>query len=116
MLRKIYGGQKEGDFVRRRTNAEVMSLYGDCDITTVVKTQRLRWWGHVMRMSEDRTVRGVLKGRTNIRKRRGRPKGRWCDAVLKDIELLNITNWEVKVTNRELWRNICKQAMGLYDL
>ena len=41
-MRKIYGGIKMRDIVLRRTNKDIMDLYGDPDIVSVVKAQRLR--------------------------------------------------------------------------
>ncbi|XP_063914263.1 uncharacterized protein LOC135130772 [Zophobas morio] len=47
ILRKIYGGIKELDQWRRRTNREIEEIYGEPTITKIIRAQRLRWLGHV---------------------------------------------------------------------
>ena len=74
ILRTIYGGKKCGETILRRTNAEIMELYGEVSITGVIRTQRLRWLSHVVRMPEDKVVKCIYKGGIVTRKRRGRPK------------------------------------------
>lgn len=49
------------------------------------KAARLRWLGHVERMEEDRAVKRVYSGRPTGRRPVGRPRYRWLDEVLKDI-------------------------------
>lgn len=49
-LRKIFGGKKENELIVRRTNAEVMNLFGDSNITCFIRAQRLRWLGHIVHM------------------------------------------------------------------
>lgn len=53
-LRKIYGGVKEGEAFRRRTNREVTQLYKHLSIIQVVQLQRAGWLGDMRRMTEDR--------------------------------------------------------------
>jgi hypothetical protein len=53
MLRKICGPVYENGIWRIRTNKEPMALYQELDIVAEIKKVRLRWLGHVERMSED---------------------------------------------------------------
>ena len=39
-----------------------------------VKTQRLRWYGHMKRMGEEKAVEKVTKRKRDFRRGRGRPK------------------------------------------
>ena len=48
VLGKIFGAKKEGDHWERRTNNELVQVYGESPTTTVIRTtQRLRWLGHL---------------------------------------------------------------------
>jgi len=61
VLRKIYGPTKENGQWIIKTNAELITKYKSQDIVTVIKTQRLEWLGHVIRMNETRSVKKILK-------------------------------------------------------
>jgi hypothetical protein len=52
-LRKIYGPVKDRDNWRIRTNSELDTL----NIVRYIKAQRLRWFGHIQRMEDDRMVK-----------------------------------------------------------
>jgi hypothetical protein len=43
VLRKIYGGKKIGQIWERRTNKEILDLYGEPSISSVARVQRMRW-------------------------------------------------------------------------
>ena len=48
-----------------------------------IRINRLRWFGHVQRMEENRISKNVLN--INLETRvRGRPRNRWQDEVRKD--------------------------------
>jgi len=57
VLRKIFGPICVAGYWRSRTNEEVRQLYGELGIVTKIKKGRLRWLGHVERMSEERVVK-----------------------------------------------------------
>jgi len=57
VLRKIFGPICVAGYWRSRTNEEVGQLYGELDIVTEIKKGRLRWLGHVERLSEERVVK-----------------------------------------------------------
>ena len=42
-----------------------------------IKTQRLRWYGHVRRMGEEKVVNKVTEWKAEFRRARGRSKRRW---------------------------------------
>ncbi|PSN45684.1 hypothetical protein C0J52_27054 [Blattella germanica] len=64
---------------RIRNNRKIDELSGGQDIVRFVKSQRLRWLGHLYRMPETRVPRRMLEGRIHHRRRIGRPKLRWLD-------------------------------------
>ncbi|XP_058836721.1 uncharacterized protein LOC131693148 [Topomyia yanbarensis] len=61
VLRTIYGGvQMEDGTWRRRMNHELHQLLGEPPICHTAKIGRLRWAGHVARMSDNSPVKTVL--------------------------------------------------------
>jgi hypothetical protein len=60
VLRKIYGPVYDNGIWRIRTNKELMALYQELDIVAEIKKARLRWLGHVERMSEDRVIKKLI--------------------------------------------------------
>jgi hypothetical protein len=58
VLRKILGPiQRENCAWTIRTNEGVYNLYVKEDIIRFIKSQRLRWWGHLYRMEDERNVK-----------------------------------------------------------
>jgi hypothetical protein len=52
----------------------------------VVKSRRMRWAGHVVRMGEGRGVHSVLVGKPEGRRPLGRPRRRWEDNIKMDLQ------------------------------
>jgi hypothetical protein len=42
--------------------------------------------------------------------KKGRPKLRWLDSVLKDVKLLKVEAWWKKALNRNIWGRMMKEA------
>uniref|UniRef100_A0A8D8T8C5 Uncharacterized protein n=1 Tax=Cacopsylla melanoneura TaxID=428564 RepID=A0A8D8T8C5_9HEMI len=61
IVRRIYGAVQEDDTWRIRYNDEINNILHGEDIVRFIKSQRLRWYGHVERMDETRMPRKVLK-------------------------------------------------------
>ena len=62
VLRKIFGHTKERDGTWRiKTNNELDKLIRHKNIINCRKAQRLNWFGHLHRMSEERMVKKVYK-------------------------------------------------------
>ncbi|XP_060665228.1 uncharacterized protein LOC132797508 [Drosophila nasuta] len=85
VLRKIFGPICVDDVYRIRYNHELYELYGDVDVASRVKSQRLRWLGHVARMDEDAPARKVFAAVIVGTRRRGRPRTRWQDQVMETL-------------------------------
>jgi hypothetical protein len=39
-----------------------------------------------------------------------RPKNRWIDVIVKDIEVLKVKNWKELTRNRKEWNNLVEKA------
>ncbi|KAJ8954092.1 hypothetical protein NQ318_004397 [Aromia moschata] len=96
VLRKIFGGKIQGGRWERRTNREIYDIFKEPNIIGIVRAQRMRWIGHVVRMKDHRIQKMVLIHEVGGGKRRGRPRQRWKKAVEDDIRKLNIGNWKEK--------------------
>jgi hypothetical protein len=66
------------------------------------RLNRLRWFGHVQRMEENRIPKRILymNLETGLR---GRPRSRWQDEVREDGRIVGGEGWQEKVHNREEW-------------
>ncbi|KAJ4432277.1 hypothetical protein ANN_20895 [Periplaneta americana] len=70
---------------RKLRNAELHALDSSPDIIRNIKSRRLRWTGHVARMSESRNAYRVLVGRPEGKRPLGRPRHRWEDNIKMDL-------------------------------
>jgi len=71
LVADIAGG-KTGEW-RKLHNEEINDLYSSPNIVRVIKWRRIRWAGHVARISEERGVYRVLGGKPEGRRPQGRP-------------------------------------------
>jgi Reverse transcriptase (RNA-dependent DNA polymerase) len=113
VLRTIYGPIKEGEIYRIRHNDELYQLFREADIVRILKINRVRWAGHVIRRPEDAPVHATLKADFNDGKRsRGRQKSSWIDNVDKDAEVLGIREWRKVAKDRPQFRKLLDAAKG----
>ena len=52
ILRRIYGPVKENDLWRIRRNDELEAIIKGKNIVRFIKSQRIRWLGHIERMKD----------------------------------------------------------------
>jgi hypothetical protein len=76
----------------------------------------LKWLGHVERMNEDNNVKKIKRWQPMSKRPRGRPKLRWEDYVLEDINSMNLRNWRNVAQDRERWKKVVEQAETLNRL
>jgi len=81
-------------------------------ITETIRLNRLRWFGHVQRMRENRIPKKVLYMNLETTRLRGRPRNRWQDEVREDGRgrLVGGKRWKERVCNREEWKKLLKTA------
>jgi len=65
MVLRIFGPRRDGvtGEWRRLHNEELSDLYSSPNIVRVIKSRRMRWAGHVVRMGEERGAYRVLVGK-----------------------------------------------------
>jgi hypothetical protein len=95
VLRRIYGPVREGERWRIRSNRELEEILRGEDIMRFVKSRRLAWLGHMERIGEERMQRKLLHGKTEGRRRRGRPRKRWLQSLEKDLRIMRDRRWGV---------------------
>jgi len=98
---------------RIRTNKELMALYQELDIVAEIKKARLRWLGHVERMSEDRVIKKLYMSKPEGRRSVGRPKMRWLDDVEEDLRKMRISGWRGKARRRDEWKSVLREVKVL---
>jgi hypothetical protein len=95
---------------------EIYTLYGDPELSRVIKLRRLQWAGHVQRMESQSIPRMVMAGQMFGKLPVGKPKKRWMDAVKDSYQTLNWRNLEVKAQDRDAWRSRIKKAKAGFGL
>ena len=63
------------------TSEELRKLVGVQPITIVIISGRLRWYGHVMRKSDEDWVKKCMEYRVEGRRLVGRPRMTWLESV-----------------------------------
>jgi hypothetical protein len=61
------------------------------DIIRFIKSQRIRWLGHVERMEDNAMPKRMLKGRLYSKRREGRPR---LDDVESDLRKMEVKGWK----------------------
>jgi hypothetical protein len=111
VLRKIYGPTQDKDGTWRiKTSEELENLIKKKNIVRFIKSQRLRWLAHVIRMDTTRTVKKLSEWEPRSSRPVGRPRLRWLDQVEEDLKKMKVRNWKEKCKDRRLWNEIVKQA------
>jgi hypothetical protein len=71
---------------RRLHNKELNGLYSPPDLIRVMKSRRMRWAEHVVRMGEKRGTYRILIGIPEGRRPLGRPRRKLEDKIKMDLQ------------------------------
>jgi len=86
-LRRILGVSRiqrlRNDFIRSKLQQEET-------LCQKIEKKRLRWFGHVVRMDDNRLPHRALHCYIEGKRSRGRPRKTWMDSVKEDLERRNI--------------------------
>jgi hypothetical protein len=116
-LRKIFSRERDevtGDW-RKLHNEELNDLYCSSNIVRVIKSRRMRWAGHVVRIGERRGVYRVLVGKHEGKRPLGRPRCRWEDNIKMDLQELGCggMDWMKLAKDMDRWRELVNAVMNL---
>ena len=76
------------------------------DVIKLIKSQRMRWAAHAMRMEDTRSSRKITEWTPYKTRPAGRPRLRWMDQVEEDLKRVKIVGWRVRVEDRQEWNRI----------
>jgi hypothetical protein len=85
-------------------------LTGGVNIVRYIKAQRLRWFGHIQRLEDGRMVKKLNNWKPFGKRPAGRPKNRWINGILRDMEVLKVKNWKELIINRKEWNKLVEKA------
>jgi hypothetical protein len=87
VLRRIFGQRRDEvtEDWRKLHNEELHRLYSSPSIIRMIKSRRMRWAGHVVRMVEKRNAYRILVGKPEGKRPLGRPRRRWVDNIKMDL-------------------------------
>jgi len=97
------------------TNIEIRTRSGMRTIEAILRERRLRWFGHVVRMNNQRPPNKALYWQVQGYKRKqGRPRRNWIDTVSIDFTNMDLSWEEAKemALNRDVWRNCVARYAG----
>ena len=80
-----------------------------------MKAQRLSWFSHLHRMTEERMVKKVYKWKPMLRRPLGRPKNRWEDDMRIDMKKLKTKNWTNCIQDRNNWNIYVQKTKTFKD-
>jgi hypothetical protein len=111
VLRKLYRPTQDNDGTWRiKTNEELDILIKKKNIVRFIKSQRLRWAAHVIRMDAARTVKKLTEWEPCLSRPVGRPRLRWMEQVEEGLKKMKVRNWRKKCKDRRWWNEIIKQT------
>ena len=88
------------------TEEEVRRRSGPSSVVMRMRIQRWRYYGHVLRMGEERLPKQVLSWTPEGSRRRGRPKETWRRTMQRDIRTNELIDEDIEslAVNRGEWR------------
>jgi hypothetical protein len=115
VLRRIFGPRRDevtGEW-RKLHNEELRDLYSSLSIIKIIKSMRMRWAGHVVRMEKRNVYR--LVGKPEGRRPLGRPRHRRVDYIKMDRGAIvrGDVHWIGVTEDRDQWRALVNAVMNL---
>ena len=84
-------------------NKELYELYRDLPIMNEIKSERLRWAGHI-----EKDIYWEARRKEAYRKR-------WVEVIGEDMREMGVRGWRRKTQDRRVWASLVKQALTLQE-
>ena len=90
-------------------------MYSTHNIVHLIKSRRMRWAGHVVRIGEERGVYRVLVGKPEGRRPQERPRHRWVNIIRMDLQDMGCgyMDWVGLAQDRDSWRTLVSAVINL---
>jgi len=75
-------------------------------ILRFIKSRRIAWLGHVMRMDDKRTPKKILEWKPIGTRIGGRRRKRWIADIEGDMQIMGIERWRKQCKERAEWKRI----------
>jgi hypothetical protein len=95
--------QNEDGLWRIRMNYELNERIGNADVR-FIKSRRIAWLGHVMRMDDKRTPKRILHWKPIGTRTRGRPRKRYIAGIKEDLQIMGVRQWRKQCGERAEWK------------
>ena len=91
-------------------NYELNELTENADIVRFIKSRRIAWLGHVMRMDDKRTPKRILQWKRIGTRTRGRPRKGWIAGIEEDLRIMGVRRWRKQCGERAELKKITEKA------
>jgi len=107
-LRSILGVRWD-DFVR---NTVIRDMLCQAPVSLKLRRARMKWFGHVERMGEERQVKRIMRAEMRGGRPRGRPRTRWKDVLRRDLgeSGLSLEEAAAEAQDRDRWKEIVQAS------
>jgi hypothetical protein len=89
---------------------ELNELIGNAVIVRFIKSRRIAWLGHVMRVDDKRTHKRILQWKAIGTRTRGRQRKRWIAGIEEDLQIMGVGRWEKQCKERTEWKKITEKT------
>jgi len=114
ILDPVCGNEREN--LRILTNKEIYTSVKKPTIIETIRLNRLRWFGHVQRMEENRIPKRVLYINLGTTRLRGRPRNRCQNEVREDRRIVGGEGWQDKCITEREWKKPLRTARNRHIL
>ena len=113
-LRGVLGISAAQQRMERISSVQVAKRFGmEESLEDMIIARRLRWLGHVARMSDERIPKKIMFGWLPQRRPAHGTKMRWRDRVRRDLRKFCIeeSSWFRETQERDVWRQKCREGL-----